>query len=353
LPWSMCAMIEKLRILLWSMGYPRDRSWHAVFPCYSRNRGLGGVCVRTAVRRLGAQLHRPGCGFLSSVGLSYATRVDVEPIKMTLLENAYDFLNESLRAASRAESEPHAWKFAVLNVVQAIEVLLKARLQAEHPLLIYENVDKRSRTVSLSLAMRRIAEASRIPLTSRELRTVRKASQWRDQIIHFEFEMQPYQVEAVYSQLFEFATRFHNDHTDFGELHSKIERKLWAKEAELIEFFRREIVLYNGIEVSRAWPAEVMAAQTETIIELHETESARLRRGDDWPSRDGTFCHDCGIPDGLLHDFGCDVEPCPRCFGQLITCGCLWGEGPAAAELVPYEEALAEARRLYAEWDRE
>ena len=54
----------------------------------------------------------------------------VKPIRMSLLENAYDFLNESLRSAGRAEAEPHAWKFAVLNLVQAIELLLKARLQA-------------------------------------------------------------------------------------------------------------------------------------------------------------------------------------------------------------------------------
>jgi HEPN domain-containing protein len=55
---------------------------------------------------------------------------------MSLLENAYDFLNESLRSAERAGQDSKAWKFAVLHVVQAIELLLKARLHAEHPVLI-------------------------------------------------------------------------------------------------------------------------------------------------------------------------------------------------------------------------
>jgi hypothetical protein len=279
--------------------------------------------------------------------------VDVKPIKMTLLENSYDFLNESLRAASRAEDEPLAWKFGVLHLVQAIELLLKARLQAEHPVLIYENVDTRTRTVSLSLAVKRVIEAARIPLSSRELRTIRKAGQWRDQIVHFEFEMGPYQVEAVYSQLFEFITRFHNDHTDFGELHSKVERELWPKEAELIEFFRREFVLWNGVEVPRSWPAEVMSEQQQKTIELHGQEFARLRRGVDWPSRDGTACHDCGIVDGLIHAEGCDMERCPRCYGQLISCGCLWGEGLPDAERVPYADAVSEEKRLFEEWDRE
>lgn len=36
-------------------------------------------------------------------------------------------------------------------------------------------------------------------------------------------------------------------------------------------------------------------------------------------------CHDCNILNkkGNLHHFGCDIERCPRCKGQLISCGCL------------------------------
>jgi len=273
--------------------------------------------------------------------------VEVQPIKMTLLENSYDFLNESLRAIERAENDPHAWKFAVLHIVQAVELLLKARLQAAHASLTYENVDAPKRTVTLQQAVGRITGAVRIPLTSRELRTIRKGSQWRDQIVHFEFEMSPYQVETVYSQLFEFLTRFHNDHTDFGELHAHIARDLWAKEAELIEFFRREVVLYNDVEMSRSWPAEVMAAHELTTVELHGKEFERLRRGVDWPSLGEYPCHDCGIVDGQLHVPNCDIETCPRCFGQLITCGCLWGEGPADVELEPQEVAHAKAVEMY------
>jgi hypothetical protein len=35
-------------------------------------------------------------------------------------------------------------------------------------------------------------------------------------------------------------------------------------------------------------------------------------------------CHDCGIINirGNLHHFGCDVEACPKCGGQLISCDC-------------------------------
>jgi len=33
-------------------------------------------------------------------------------------------------------------------------------------------------------------------------------------------------------------------------------------------------------------------------------------------------CGDCGVEEGELHQLGCDLERCPICEGQFISCDC-------------------------------
>jgi hypothetical protein len=44
-----------------------------------------------------------------------------------------------------------------------------------------------------------------------------------------------------------------------------------------------------------------------------------------WSFKSST-CGDCGVKWGGRHHPGCDIQRCPRCGGQLMTCGCRFDE---------------------------
>jgi hypothetical protein len=71
------------------------------------------------------------------------------------------------------------------------------------------------------------------------------------------------------------------------------------------------------------WPERMAAAQQVTTLVLNGVELLRVAYG----SENGLavpkqLCHDCLVENGHYHVLGCDVEECPSCAGQLISCGC-------------------------------
>jgi len=89
-----------------------------------------------------------------------------------------------------------------------------------------------------------------------------------------------------------------------------------------------ELVPFRGGEVAAFWPSKLVAAQKKTTYRL-VIEIPRIRYGEekDWPELiSDNPCHDCAAKRGEYHVPSCDMERCPQCGGQLISCDCSFDE---------------------------
>lgn len=245
--------------------------------------------------------------------------------KYSLIENSYRFLNESLRHAKKAPRNIHDWPFAILNIIQAIELVLKHILRGHHPILVYENVDKPKNTVSLCQALDRLITIAKISVDEKERSMIHKANKYRNLILHYEFHVNEAEFKNIFAQLFEFMHYFHQRHLK-SELHSKIQKDLWGVEARYIKYFKNNFVIYNGVEVHKGHPSDIVAAQRIIGYVLKGKEYYRIKYGDelyDIPDYDAVLpCHDCAVIKGEYHTDGCDWEQCPKCHEQALGCGC-------------------------------
>lgn len=246
-------------------------------------------------------------------------------IKMDLLENSYDFINSSLLYYSYCNDNPRAWKLTFINLVQGIELMIKEKLRRENKFFVYENIDKPKNTISLSTALDRMINILDIPLAKQDIETIRKAIHIRNQMMHYEVDSSIIELQSNYSILFEFVTSFHYRFLG-SELHDNIREELWEVEAELIKFFRSELLIYNAEEVHKNFPKDFLESKYIEEYEIIGIGYPRIRYGNEkYGELKLTFqnkCSECLVKIGEFHVPGCDVEQCPKCYGQAISCDC-------------------------------
>lgn len=156
-------------------------------------------------------------------------------LTLTLESNAVSFAEDALSNAIVADEVPIRWKFAVLSLVQAIELSLKEALRREHQFLIYTNVDKPGNTVGIDQATHRLKNIAGIEITKEDNHAIKAAIKARNNIIHHQVDESINELKLTFSRLLGFLNEFHKKHIDEG-IQDKVDSELWRTGVKIKEY---------------------------------------------------------------------------------------------------------------------
>lgn len=165
-----------------------------------------------------------------------------QKISLSIVENAHAFLNESIEKALQASDDVRHWQFAILHLVQSLELSLKSLLKEISEVLVYENIENPKNTVSVTKAIQRLEQPmiKGLIFGEGERKKILKAIELRNKITHADFEFTELYAEKKYFELFAFVAYFHARH-----LHTEIEDIIPHNNLEsliLVEKSREELL---------------------------------------------------------------------------------------------------------------
>lgn len=234
-----------------------------------------------------------------------------------LLDNALDFL---LSAAEHAgQNHPRSWKYAILHLIAGIELLLKARLELEHWSLLFQDVDKASkstfksgdfRSADFESVCKRLEMISSVPIEKKDREQLYDLRKLRHKLEHFGIDIDVPQVRSLVAKGLSLSTVFYENHLkeEIGDSEDEILGEIVIHLREFEEFVRERLEAVLPSTVSSYFLRECPRCWQDTC-EIQDDNMLR--------------CYFCGyymdaqtLAEELTEH---DVDICPECGRETLA----------------------------------
>jgi len=162
--------------------------------------------------------------------------------KFDLIENAKDSLRHAIEHLTNIDGvQAGDLKRSIRDVAHVIELLLKERLRRIHPAFIWQNIDKypssMANTVSTVGAVERLLKLAGISLNEDSKKTITSCKKLRDNIEHYEFELDLKEVKAIIGRMLSFIFDFSKCHLNLDLEQEFRDDETWKELIEIYEFW--------------------------------------------------------------------------------------------------------------------
>ncbi|MCC8957681.1 hypothetical protein H8B02_30905 [Bradyrhizobium sp. Pear77] len=255
--------------------------------------------------------------------------------KLDLLNNSISYFREAVAYAQHETLETKHWKFAIVHVVQAMELAFKERLRRIHPTFIYENIDRGDRTVTLRAALARLRnpKIGNMPISDAEANKIEKAFELRNQLTHFEFDHLREHIELKFAEIFSFMIFFYRLHLSLDtsefideDQHARIIKLVRARAelmARALEYMKSRGHLTVWCCPSCVEDMFVVEEQQccfchhkESIVECPSCGTESFESDLEDISDEFEYSMDEGVM-RLENDYGMERVACPECVGRM------------------------------------
>lgn len=272
-------------------------------------------------------------------------------IKMNLLENSMDYIINALELYKIADEygthrrerselkNKVKWKLAFVSLVQAFELLLKYGLECISPILVYDDIDARNisteRTVNFSSAINRLTNFQKNPFSIKEEEFIKKCFRYRNNFIHCTVNIHTEDLKNKFAELY---ILYCKGYKFFEGNEFILESEKMNDIHKELHVFRDSFGIFRGEEIFKKdlekYRQELkMFANKSYFITSAGDRVARIAFGKESNylaleyhlknlEYDDVYCDDCGVKKGEYHLPNCDMEICPVCKQQKLSCDC-------------------------------